>query len=107
MSETINRDEVLRELERLEDELERIEARCQPLRDKLKQTDERGRGVMVSYDYDLKWIVETLNDGEWELYNVLGYARFSDAVRDARQLKKELNCGLEIHPYKPKPERVA
>lgn len=104
MSE-ITREQTLKELQVAEDELERIEERIAALRDKLGQTNANGVGVMVSYDYDIGWIIETLNDGEWEIYS--DHTRFSEAAHDGRMLAKTLGCGVEINSYKPKREKVA
>ena len=74
-------------------QIEQLERRQDELVKTLPEVDENSIGVMLCYDYDRFWIVETLNDGEWEVDG--SFDNYLEAKEYGISLSE--NLGVKIH----------
>ena len=89
----------LEQIREAEARIDAIEAELIPLRQKVASMDAKGNGVRVLYDYDLGWIVDEMNEGEWEVQT--SFTKFSDAVENGKERAEKLGVGIEIDGYLP------
>jgi hypothetical protein len=93
------RTELLTQLHALEKRQAILDDEFATLGIQLGQIDEHDCTVRVSYDYDCEWIVETLNDGEWEIEHE--FRLLSGALGAAAELQAELGGNVQINAKKP------